>query len=183
MNTTTKKILSRSLNNTVFQNNKLSVKIIVFPLLFLLVSCVSHKNNVRNDFAHCCHLEVKQTVLPYSSSDYAYVVTNEYLLVFELKNQNNRLANRKILLKRKLTTEEMLDIESALEKLDNLESTYANDAWIDGIYWEIDYATGEISRKIIVENMKVNEITRLFETINKLIPDDLPPLIIWIPLD
>lgn len=166
----------------MFQNNKRNVKTIVFLLLFLLVSCVSHKNNVRNDFAPCCHLEVKQTVLPYSN-DYLYVVANEYLLVFELKNKKNRITNKKLLLKRKLTTEEMLDIESALEKLDNLESNYANDAWIDGIYWEIDYATGEISRKIIVENMKVNEITRLFETINKLIPDDLPPLIIWIPLD
>ena len=167
----------------MFQNNKRNVKIIVFPLIFLLVSCVSHKNNVRNDFAPCCHLEVKQTMLPYSSIDYAYVVTNEYLLVFELKKQNNRIANRKILLKRKLTTEEMLDIESALGKLNNLESTYANDAWIDGIYWEIDYATGETSRKIIVENMEVHEITSLFDTINKLIPDYLPPLIIWDSLD
>ena len=177
-----KHTVTRSLNNTVFQNNKRNVKIIVFPLLFLLVSCVSHKSNVRNNLAPFCHLDVKQTVLPYSN-DYAYVVANEYLLVFELKNKKSRTANKKILLKRKLTTKEMLDIESALKKLDNIEPHYIDDTWIDGIHWEIDYAVGETSRKIIVENMEVNVITNLFETINKLIPDDIPPLIIWEPLD
>lgn len=178
----TKTTLLKSLNSTVFLINNHVMKKIVFPLLFLLVSCVSHKSNVRNNLAPFCHLDVKQTVLPYSN-DYTYVVTNEYLLVFELKNKKSRTANKKILLKRKLTTKEMLDIESALKKLDNIEPHYIDDTWIDGIHWEIDYAVGETSRKIIVENMEVNVITNLFETINKLIPDDIPPLIIWEPLD
>ena len=120
-------------------------------------------------------------VLPHSN-DYTFVVTNDYLLVFELKN-THITTNKRILLKRKLTREEMLDIESALEKLDNIELRYIDDTWIDGIHWEIDYAIGETSRKIIVENMEVDEITGLFETINQFIPDDLPPLIIWKPLN
>jgi hypothetical protein len=121
-------------------------------------------------------------VLPYSN-DYSFVVTNEYLLVFELKKNTYITANKSMLLKRKLTREEMLDIESALQKLDNIETHYIDDTWIDGIYWEIDYAVGETSRKIIVENMEVNEITNLFEPINKFIPDKLPSLILWEPLN
>ena len=158
------------------------MKNIVFPLLFLLVSCVSYKNEVKRNPFSSCNLEIKQMVLPYSN-DYSFVVTNEYLLVYELKKNTQITANKRILLKKKLTREEMLHIESALNKLENIESTYTDDAWIDGIHWEIDYAIGKKSRKIIVENMEVNEITSLFETINQLIPNDLPPLIVWKPLN
>lgn len=63
--------------------------------------------------------------------------------------------------------------------MENLESHYTDDKWIDGIYWEIEYSLGESSRKIAVGNMGVEEITTLFETINKCIPDDKPTLVIW----
>ena len=64
-----------------------------------------------------------------------------------------------------------------------MESRYTDDKWIDGIYWEIDYSLGELCQKISVGNTEVNEITNLFETINKIIPKDKPTLIIWKPLD
>ncbi len=178
----TKTTLLKSLNSIVLLINKHVMKKIAFPLFFLLVSCVSYKNEVKRNPFSCCNLEIKQMVLPYSN-DYSFVVTNEYLLVFELKKNTYITANKSMLLKRKLTREEMLDIESALQKLDNIETHYIDDTWIDGIYWEIDYAVGETSRKIIVENMEVNEITNLFETINKFIPDKLPSLILWEPLN
>lgn len=120
-------------------------------------------------------------VLPYSI-DYSFVVTNKYLLIFELKHTHGTV-NQKIILKKKLTKEEMLDIGYALQKLGNLESNYTDDTWMDGIYWEIDYSLGELCRKITVGNMGVDEITNLFETINKCIPNDKPAVIIWEPLD
>ena len=73
----------------------------------------------------------------------------------------------------------MLDIVSALKKMENLESHYTDDKWIDGIYWEIDYSLGKLCRKIVVGNMEVNEITNLFKTINKISPENKPTLIIW----
>jgi DNA polymerase sigma len=120
-------------------------------------------------------------VSPYSN-DYLFVVTNGYLLIFDFKTKEHEAIKKK-LIKKKLTKEEMHDIVSALKKMENLESHHTNDKWIDGIYWEIDYSLGELYRKITIENMEVNEITNLFETINKIIPDDKPTLIIWKSLD
>ena len=170
------------MNNTVFQKNKHKVRIIIIlPLIFILTACVSHKNNVRNDSVPYCHLEVKQTVLPYSN-DYSFVVTNGYLLIIDLNTKENKTI-KKELIKKKLRKEEILDIISALKKMKNMESRYTDDKWIDGIYWEIDYSLGELCQKISVGNTEVNEITNLFETINKIIPKDKPTLIIWKPLD
>lgn len=118
-----------------------------------------------------------------STIDYSFIATNECLMIFELKTKKHNTANQKKILKKKLTKEEMLDIVSALNKMENLESHYTDDKWIDGIYWEIDYSLGESSRKIAVGNMGVDEITNLFETINKCIPDDKPTLIIWESFD
>ena len=115
----------------------------IIPLFLLLTSCATYTNNVRNDSIPYCNLEIKQTVLPYSK-DYSFVVTNGYLFIFELKTSTHETSNKTILLKRKLTKNEVLDIESALVKLENIESNYTNDTWIDGVHWEINYVLGEI---------------------------------------
>ena len=166
--------------NIVSLKNKYKMRTYIIPLFLLLTSCATYTNNVRNDSIPYCHLEIKQTVLPYSK-DYSFVVTNGYLFIFELKTSTHETSNKTILLKRKLTKNEVLDIESALVKLENIESNYTNDTWIDGVHWEINYVLGEISRKIIVENMGVDEVTSLFENVNKFIPDNSPPIIIWEP--
>jgi NAD-dependent DNA ligase len=151
--------------------------IAILPLLFLLTSCVPQKKIIKNDFVPCCHLEIKQIVLPYSN-DYSFVITNGYLLIYDLKTKEHETIKKK-LIKKKLTKEEMLDIVSALKKMENLKSHYTDDKWIDGIYWEIDYSLGKLCRKIVVGNMEVNEITNLFKTINKISPENKPTLIIW----
>ena len=153
-------------------------KAITIALFFFLVSCASHKSNVQYDTAPYYTLKINQKVLPYSI-DYSFVAKNECLMIFELKTKKHSSTNQKNILKKRLTKEEMLDIVSALKKMEHLESHYTDDKWIDGIYWEIEYSLGDSSRKIAVGNMGVEEITTLFETINKCIPDDKPTLVIW----
>lgn len=80
---------------------------------------------------------------------------------------------RKKLFSKKIDLQEMSIIKQRAEQLKNLDSQYIQ-SQIGGIRWEINVMDKNMNKKIIVENMKKNEIQELFDTINSIIPKGIP---------
>jgi hypothetical protein len=64
-----------------------------------------------------------------------------------------------------------------LEKLLELEDNYVKPT-LGGIEWNVDFSFNGVSKSIKIDNMRVQEVIDLFETLNLFIPKGKPKITI-----
>ncbi len=150
-----------------------SMKLVFFLFTNMMLSCVFSQNNTDNQ-TNIVYLEIKETNYE-TTKQRTFEFSKNKLSIYEISISKKGTEKKKLYSKR-LTNSEVVNLESKLEQLDDLNSEYINPA-LGGIYWEIYFVNRNVNKTIIIENMKIDAIDSLFDFINTIIKNNKLQLI------
>jgi hypothetical protein len=122
-------------------------------------------------------LEIKQLIF---EPNFTFIILNRNIEIYEIKYSYKRKKEKMKKEKkfsRTLTSSELEILAVKLEKLLELEDNYVKPT-LGGIEWNVDFSFNGVSKSIKIDNMRVQEVIDLFETLNLFIPKGKPKITI-----